>query len=738
MLPINSIISSSKSNKPSNDIHSSVEIPVNAFVQKNGHTYTNETNIANTIDTKKIVAALNERDSKCYKLFNFFRKIITLKLSEYFSTKALKRGIGLMNTEEIANALTEGSKGLFGSKALRHTSREIKEPILRAYAQHLQSRSKSKEEIELILNKKASKYLIEYKSSEKNKNDIINYLDDIIVLSKVIDLYNEGKSPSEQCNNPYSSKALDFSKEHSNIKDIKNKIEPILNEEIERLYQDCIDSKDPNRNLKYLYAISSICVNCKNLINNNFFLIVLNKVFVNLNNSEIENVLNNDAIVVDGLKALRNMDKTDKSRILHAYVGELKGQGKQKEEIVTILNNKANKLQADYLSIKDNNPNASSDFADDIFTLYQMIDIYNKNLEGEEQINDDCLNSFLSDALDTVISNNDTKWIVNALHDSSKGLFVIKKLKEVQNGDLQRQETILKNYAELLKTMNRQDAEKALISKADQLMNYYLNKIDNNQSNKTALFKEFIQDLSVLDELVELYNQGVEDRQDQIDLTDRFSDLIKTITVFCQIEETFEPNELDPNINGQIEDKSDHLDDKDQINLKKVEKNSEIKIDVPDEDLPKALSLPDQIKNSVSNAWGPADDESRNLAELWLEILQPKSSPCMPKIISWKETEENRYQVEFDREYNGHVEGKNLKVSLPKTLTIEFGRDQGKKAIKFPENQMTTSISVISGKLQQICIQGEEVSVTVRKMINYTEKKPIDRIKNRFSDIRWE
>ncbi len=77
---------------------------------------------------------------------------------------------------------------------------------------------------------------------------------------------------------------------------------------------------------------------------------------------------------------------------------------------------------------------------------------------------------------------------------------------------------------------------------------------------------------------------------------------------------------------------------------------------------------------------------------------------------------------------------------MPKTLTIEFTTYKGKKAISFPENQLSIPFNI--GFLKQIRISGKEIKLNVgRGNINgygtVDKSEDYEDVKSIASTIRW-
>ena len=109
--------------------------------------------------------------------------------------------------------------------------------------------------------------------------------------------------------------------------------------------------------------------------------------------------------------------------------------------------------------------------------------------------------------------------------------------------------------------------------------------------------------------------------------------------------------------------------------------------------------------------------ESRRLSDIWLTVLNPSGGNSDKGLIiekweSIKETKDSKtYRLEFKKECQGNIGSKPSTLTMPKTLTIEFTTYKGKKAISFPENQLSIPFNI--GFLKQIRISGKEIKLNV-------------------------
>lgn len=185
-------------------------------------------------------------------------------------------------------------------------------------------------------------------------------------------------------------------------------------------------------------------------------------------------------------------------------------------------------------------------------------------------------------------------------------------------------------------------------------------------------------------------------------------------------------------VNKKVEPEIEPLNEAEEDFLKNLPGNSEVKVRqyflnfdrksrtnyINNYNEDRDIYIQEEMKKCISNAWGPRDNESKQLAELWLGFLY--SSHPQPVIKHWKFLEKDKdsitYQIEFGSKYQGFLpKPMPGALQIPQVLKMKFTKINGQKAVIFTGHQVSY---LKINSINQILIDKQAENITININVN--------------------
>ncbi len=250
----------------------------------------------------------------------------------------------------------------------------------------------------------------------------------------------------------------------------------------------------------------------------------------------------------------------------------------------------------------------------------------------------------------------------------------------------------------------------------------------DTDDESSLVFEDTIDD--ILFQNVGVPTEGLEE------LTD--SDEIEFFDCETDVDPTFIDSDLEASNSESLEEEEDNMSNsslsESQPPVEEIveSKNEEIEAELSDISTVDSNSVINpkevyfekvmEMHKIICNGWVEIDKDSKDLANLWLSVMNPiytgtilKTKSC--NLISDLPAQGNKpacksYRIEFEEGCTGENSKVKSTLTMPQALTIELTMNGNKKTIIFPEERLSTTVKRVNVFLKAISIENEQVCVT--------------------------